>query len=193
VSLTGTHTGPRLINLSIAEFAAAVASAAEPVPAGASVAALSGANSAALLELVCSVRELHQPGLVAAQQNQAYALRQRLLELVDADAAAFRAFLATETGSPARQQAATAVAEVPLEIGRACHAVAQLARGLEPDIRGATRLDLGAATHTADAAMQSALDIAEYNLRLIADAAAREAFEAEISQLRGGPSRGSLR
>jgi formiminotetrahydrofolate cyclodeaminase len=149
------------------------------------VAALSGAASAALIELVCSVREQHHPGVVVRQQHRAHALQRRLLELVDADASAFRAFLAAERGSPARRAAAEKVAETPLEIARACGEVVQLARALDPEITGATRLDLGAASHMAHAAMRSALDIAEFNLNLLADSAARAALQSDISQLRG--------
>jgi formiminotetrahydrofolate cyclodeaminase len=142
-------------------------------------------TSAALLALVCSVHEQHHPGVVARQQPQADALQRMLLELVDADAAAFRTFLAAKPGSPARRTAAARVAETPLEIARACGEVVQLAQTLDPEISGATRLDLGAARHMAQAAMRSALDIAEYNLSLLADSATRTAFESDISQLRG--------
>jgi formiminotetrahydrofolate cyclodeaminase len=175
--------------MSVGEFVAAVASANEPVPAGGSVAALSGAASAALLVLVCGVLEHHRPGVVAAQRNQAHELQRRLLDLVDTDAAAFRAFLAAERGSPARQEAATRVAETPLEIARACGQVVELSQTLDPEIGGATRLDLGAGSQMAQAAMRSALDIAEYNLSLVADSAGKAALQSDIRQLRASRPR----
>jgi formiminotetrahydrofolate cyclodeaminase len=149
------------------------------------VAALGGAASAALIGLVCSVHEQHHQGVLARQQRLATELRRRLLELVDTDAAAFRAFLAAERGGPARRAAAARVAETPLEIAGACSQVVQLAETLNPEISGATRLDLGAASHMAQAAMRSALDIAEYNLSLVADSDIRAALQSDISQLRG--------
>jgi formiminotetrahydrofolate cyclodeaminase len=190
VSPTEQTTGSPLVNLSVAEFVAAVASASEPVPAGGSVAALSGAASAALLVLVCSVLEQHHPGAVAAQQTRARELQRRLLELVDSDAEAFRAFLAAERGSSARREATTRVAEAPLAIARGCGEVVGLAQGLDPDISGATRLDLGAASHMARAAMRSALDIAEYNLSLVADSPRKQALQSDISQLRANSEQG---
>ena len=53
-----------LTDLSVSEFLQAVASAAQPVPAGGSVAALSGAACAALLVLVCDVFERHRPDVL---------------------------------------------------------------------------------------------------------------------------------
>ena len=51
---------------------------------------------------------------------------------------------------------------------------------------GATRLDLGASHQMASAAMRSALDIAEYNLRMVADPTAKQALQTGLSQLRSG-------
>jgi formiminotetrahydrofolate cyclodeaminase len=175
-----------LIQLSVADFVAAVGSAVQPVPAGGSVAALSGAASAALLMLVCEVLEHHQPGAAVEQRQAAQRLQVRLLELVDTDATAFQAFLASPRGSPARGEAASRVAEVPLEIARACGDVVQLGQSLDEDVTGATRLDLGASHQMASAAMRSALDIAEYNLRMVADPTAKQALQTGLSQLRSG-------
>jgi formiminotetrahydrofolate cyclodeaminase len=55
-----------LTDLSVSEFLQAVAAAAQPIPAGGSVAALTGVASAALLVLVCDALERHNPaGLTA--------------------------------------------------------------------------------------------------------------------------------
>ena len=48
-----------------------MASVDEPVPAGGSVAALTGAASAALLALVCGVQQRKRPGVSAAELAQA--------------------------------------------------------------------------------------------------------------------------
>src|SRR5437868_15498651 len=86
-------TDDELVSRSVREFVASVASVDEPVPAGGSVAALTGAASAALLALVCDVQQRRQPLRLAAESQQARDQQSRLLALVDEDAAAFRAFL----------------------------------------------------------------------------------------------------
>jgi formiminotetrahydrofolate cyclodeaminase len=86
----------RLTDRSVSEFLQAVASAEQPVLAGGSVAALSGAAGAALLVLACDVLERHAPDVLTQPRQKAADLQQKLLGLVDDDAAAFRAFLDTK-------------------------------------------------------------------------------------------------
>ena len=155
----------KLVDLSVREFVVAVGSADHPCRRG-SVAALTGASSAALLALVCEVLERKTPGALSAPLVTARALERRLLDLVDEDAFAFRAFLAAERGSSARHTASANVAGIPLEIGRTCLAVHVLVNTVEPHVRGAMYLDVGAAKQLSAAAARAALDIAEYNLRL---------------------------
>jgi formiminotetrahydrofolate cyclodeaminase len=128
-----------LTDLSVSEFLQAVASAAQPVPAGGSVAALSGAASAALLVLDCDVFE--RPDVLTQSRQKAAELQQKLLALVDDDAAAFRAFLDTERGSPERQAGGSRVAQIPLDIGRACLEISQVVRSIEPHVAGSMRLE----------------------------------------------------
>ena len=173
-----------LLELSVREFVGAVASADQPVPAGGSVAALTGASSAALLALVCEVIERKTPGGLVKSLETARELQQQLLELVEEDAAAFRGFLDTPRGSAARRAAGQQVASVPLRIGRACLEVWSLVAAIEPNVRGPMHLDVGTARQLATAAAESALDIAEYNLVLIADAGAKQALREEIAALR---------
>jgi len=173
-----------LLELSVREFVGAVASADQPTPAGGSVAALTGASSAALLALVCGVTERKSPGGLAQPLERARALQQRLLELVEQDAAAFRAFLDAPRSSPARQAAAERVAAMPLRIGGACLEVRALVAAIEPNVSGALQLDVGAARQLAQAAARSALDIAEHNLALVADPGVKERLGAEITALR---------
>jgi methenyltetrahydrofolate cyclohydrolase len=175
---------PPLVELSVRDFVGAVASADEPVPAGGSVAALTGAASAALLALVCDVLEGHSPGVLAEPLQTAQRLQRELLQLVDEDAAAFRTFLDAPRGSDARRIAGADVASAPLRIGQTCAQVVDLVRRVEPQVRGAMRLDVGAARQLAGSAARSALDIAEYNLSLVADQTARTALREEISAVR---------
>src|SRR5436190_13871277 len=109
-----------LLDLSVKEFVASVASAETPVPAGGSVVALSGACAAALLVLVCEVARRHSPEDLHEQHHAAERLQGLLSKLVDEDAAAYQAFLATRRGTEDRQAAIHRVAATPLAIGRAC-------------------------------------------------------------------------
>jgi formiminotetrahydrofolate cyclodeaminase len=174
----------RLIEMTAAEFIEAVASPEHAVPAGSSVAALAAASSAALLVLVCVVLAGHGQLHVAATQQTARSLQQQLLEFVDEDARAYRAVLESERGSPTRREASVVAARIPVEIGRASSQIVELASALEPHVSGAIRLDLGAAKRMAGAAMESALDMGEYDLRMVADPAARQTLRDEIAQLR---------
>lgn len=177
---------PRLlVDLTVRDFVAAVASADEPVPAGASVAALTGASSAALLALVCDVLERHTPGVLVQERERARLLQQVLLDLVDADARAFRAFLDTKRGSRERGEAGAGAVQVPIQIGRACLEVVGLVGAIEPHVRGAMHLDVGAARNLAEAAARSTLAIAAHNLTLVPDPMRRQMLEAEIQQVRG--------
>jgi hypothetical protein len=91
---------------------------------------------------------------VAATQQTARGLQQQLLEFDDADARAYRAVLESERGSPTRRKASAVAARIPVEIGRASTWIVEFASALKPDVRGAIRLDLGAAKRMADAAME---------------------------------------
>ncbi|MBV9134438.1 MAG: cyclodeaminase/cyclohydrolase family protein [Chloroflexi bacterium] len=175
---------PELVELSVRDFVAAVASADQPVPAGGSVAALTGAASAALLALVSEVLERHTPGILAEPLQTARRLQRELLQLVDQDAAAFRSFLEAPRGSDARRAAGRGVAAAPLQIGRTCVQVVDLVRRVEPQVRGAMHLDVGAARQLAESAARSALDIAEYNLSLAAEPTLKAELREEISALR---------
>jgi formiminotetrahydrofolate cyclodeaminase len=164
---------PRLVELTVAEFVEAVASTDQPAPAGGSISALTGASCAALLELVCGVRGL------GADAETAHELRQTLLELIDEDAVAVRAWLAAPRRSEAREEAGRTASAVPLRIARACSQVVHLARRI--DVGGAVRFDVSAAETLAIAAAQAALDLVEANLRSALDPGA---LQDEIAQLR---------
>ena len=181
-------------------FVEAVASAAEAVPAGGSVAALAGASAAALLALVCGVlrRKETAGGSGRADKGtaekgpaedgtvvenllaQALLLKERLLVLVDEDAAAFRAFL----GDKHDQAAIGRVSQVPLEVARACAAVVDLSRSVQERTSGPMLGDVLAARHLANAALAAALDIADQDVALQRDADARQRLTAQIEELR---------
>jgi formiminotetrahydrofolate cyclodeaminase len=169
----------RLVELSVAEFVEAVASTDQPAPAGGSVLALAGAGCAALLELVCGVRQAHTPGVLERERAEAQRLRRELLALIDEDAAAVGAWLAAPPGSDARRESGRTASAVPLRIAGACSEVVTLSRYIEVD--GAVRFDVRAAERLATAAALAALDLVEANLRSAAD---RGALQDEIARLR---------
>jgi len=85
--------GTRTFRSMVEAFASAVA-APTPTPAGGSIAALSGGLAAALGEMVCGISlkrqslEAHHPQLRESQRRLS-ALRQRLLDNIDADAQSY--------------------------------------------------------------------------------------------------------
>ena len=174
-----------LVSVSVNEFLAKVASTAEAVPAGGSVAALTGAASAALLVLVCGVlRRRHVEG-VSGLEERAAELQQRLLRLVDEDAQAFRAFLDMQRSAGDMRGVAARTSRTPLLIGAACAEVVDLSRLIEetPHL-GAILGDVRAAHHLAQGALASALDIAEQDIGLHADASAQQTLREDIAELR---------
>jgi methenyltetrahydrofolate cyclohydrolase len=172
----------RLVALSVEEFVAKVASTEEPVPAGGSVAALTGACAAALLALASGV--LRRRGNVAdadALLEQAHGLQATLLTLVDEDAAAYHVFLEAK-----RDPAAIArMNEVPLRVAAACREVSALGEQVAAHISGAIAADVHAAGALAEAARAASLDLAEANISAVRDPVAQAQLTARIQALRG--------
>jgi formiminotetrahydrofolate cyclodeaminase len=134
-----------LIELSIKEFAARMATK-EPPPGGGSVAALSGLMAVGLLEMVLNL-SLNQPELAAhsqflvTQKTELACLHQKMADFVDQDAEAFRdvmkVFHMPKTVGPAeleRQSALEAAmrqaAEVPLAMAQACLKVLEIGQSM---------------------------------------------------------------
>jgi formiminotetrahydrofolate cyclodeaminase len=175
----------RLASLPLRDFLAKVASTAEPVPAGGSVAALSGAASAALLVLACGVLQRHHTEGISGVRERAAELQQRLLTLIDEDAQAFQAFLAMKRSGTDTGSVVTRTSHTPLMIGGACADVVELSRKIEATPQmGAILGDVRAARHLAQAALASALDIAEQDIGLHTDASEQQAMRDEIAALR---------
>ena len=145
---------------------------------------MTGATSAALLALVCGVLGRRQPGALSDQLETAGWLQQRLLDLVDEDAAAFRAFLAAKRSGVGLLEATARASSAPLQIATACAQVIALSHTVEADAAGQLLGDVRAARHLAEAAVQTAVAITEQNLDLQPDARARQALEEQISRLR---------
>lgn len=169
----------QLVNRSVRAFLASVASPREPVPAGGSVAALVGAGAAALLALVCGARSV---SLLDARQR-AERLQQRLVELIDEDAAAYRAFLDARGDDAARAAAAEHAARVPLAIAHACDEVLGVCKLVESAARGPLRGDVRTAQLLAHAARDAAASLAEQDARILDDVAARERLLGDLAVL----------
>jgi formiminotetrahydrofolate cyclodeaminase len=183
--VVGRSEDASLAALPVSEFLAKVASTVEPVPAGGSVAALAGAASAALLVLACGVLQRRHAEGISGVHERAAELQQHLLTLIDEDAQAFQAFLETKRSGGQTGAIVARTSHTPLLIGGACAEVVELSRRIEaaPHL-GAIQGDVRAARHLAQAALVSALDIAEQDIELHADVSEQQAMRDEIAELR---------
>ena len=187
-----------LTDLKSTEFLTALASSA-PAPGGGGGAAMAGALAAALASMVANLtiskeKFAQQEPEVKALLEEAEQVRQRLLGLVEDDAAVFNSFMscyklpkATEEEKVARtaaiRSAAKQAAEVPLAIARASYKVLTLAERL-------VRIgNPGVITDGACSALlaRAALRCAEYNVRinlgLTKDEAYNQSVQEELTKL----------
>jgi formiminotetrahydrofolate cyclodeaminase len=169
-----------LVQLPVGEFVEKVASTDEPVPAGGSVAALTGACAAALLALASGVLARRGVGDAEPLVHKAKELQAELLRLVDDDAAAYDAFLEDKRNAAVIAR----MNELPLQVASACRDVSALVAEVAERITGAIAADVHAAGTLADAARQAALDLAEANVRTEKDPLAQAELTQRIQTLR---------
>ena len=188
----------KLTELKSTDFLTALASSS-PAPGGGGGAAMAGALAAALASMVANLtigkeKFAQQEPEMKALIEEAEQVRQRLLGLVEDDAAVFNSFMscyklpkATEEEKAARaaaiRSAAKQAAEVPLAIARASYKVLTLAERL-------VRIgNPGVITDGACSALlaRAALRCAEYNVRinlgLTKDEEYNEQVAAELNKL----------
>lgn len=169
----------RLGGLTLHDFADQVG---EPVPGagGGSVAAYSGSMAAALVDMVCQLTAVTKGAEVPDEELRttcgvAGALRTRLLNAVDADAAAYLEVIGAHrlpTGTREEQKARDAAivaatrhaAEVPLASAEACLEVLELARGLSAGFMTAAASELGMAVQAAMSGVRGAAATVATNL-----------------------------
>ena len=182
-----------LTDLKSTEFLTALASNA-PAPGGGGGAAMAGALAAALASMVANLtigkeKFAQQEPEVKALLEEAEEVRQRLLGLVEDDAAVFNSFMscyklpkATEEEKAARtaaiRSAAKEAAEVPLAIARASYKVLTLAERL-------VRIgNPGVITDGACSALlaRAALRCAEYNVRINLGLTKDEAYNQSVQE-----------
>jgi len=188
-------------NKTVREFLDALASK-EAVPGGGSGAALSGAQAAALVSMVCNLtigkkgyEAVCEP--MAALLEQSEAIRLELPDLLEADTQvygkvmeAYRLPKKTPEEKQARdiamQAALKAAAEVPLTIAERCARVVELALPAAEMGNQWAVSDAGVGALLAEAAMHAALLNVTINLASISDAAYVEATRARMSALTAG-------
>jgi formiminotetrahydrofolate cyclodeaminase len=177
-------------------FVNAVAAPAA-TPAGGSIAALSGALAAALGEMVCGL-SLPRPSLAPHQaklkeaQERLSALRRRLHENVDRDAASYEAVMAafklpksTESEQAARAQAIEEASQnatsVPLETAEMSAEVAAIVSALRGITIPLAAPDLAVALDLAAAARRAGLENVRANLLSITDRDYLETVERKLA------------
>ena len=164
----------------VADFLDTLASS-EPTPGGGSTAALSGALAAGLVSMVCHLtvgkrRFRDVEATLRDVLTQAEALRLRLTELMERDAAAYAAVMSAyrlpkespeekEHRESAIQEALEQATLVPLEIAESCAQVLELALPAAELGNPWAISDAGAGALLAEAAIHAALLNVHINLR----------------------------
>ena len=182
----------KLIEQKVSEFVAATASK-EPTPGGGAIAALTAATGAALAEMVANLT-FGKKGYEEVQsemeelQTKAEAIRNRMLELSQADADVFNIFMNAlglpkntdeekATRTAAIQQAYKDAAMVPFEIGELAYQIFELAELASSKGNQNLITDGIIAAINARAAVKAAFLNVRINLSGIKD----EAFVANVS------------
>ena len=179
---------------SCVDFASALASEA-PVPGGGGAAALTGALAASLgamaarLSLGRKKTEAEREA-ITEQIQIADALRQRLLALIDWDAAGFAplaAAYAIPRDEPGRQEklraASLSACEAPMEMLRCCGETAALLEGLMGRVSPLLVSDVGCAAALCRAALESAAMNVWVNTRSLKEDGEAEALNGEARRI----------
>ena len=188
-------------DITINEFLVELASPS-PAPSGGSAAALSGALGAALVAMVCrlTIGKKNYEAVSAELEAiipRAEDKRRILLQLIDADAAAYEQVIAkyklpreTEEQKEARalaiQLALKNAADVPFKIASACAAVLDMVLPVAAKGNKNAESDAGAAALLAEAGLRAATMNVEINLGLIKDDEYVKEMRARLEPLTRG-------
>ncbi len=174
----------KLVEMKISEFIEELSSDS-PAPGGGSVAALSGALSAALSSMVCNLTigkekykdvEYDMENILERLQN----IKKRLLEIIDEDTEAFNQVMDafklpknTEEEKKVRkekiQEALKKAAHVPLETARLCAEIIEISKEVAEKGNKNSITDAGVSMIMADAGLKSAILNVKINLKSIED------------------------
>ena len=184
-----------LVEETAAGFSSRVASS-EAVPGGGSVSALMGALSAALVTMVTRLtlgrkRFATVEGKMKDLEGRAEALRARLLDLVDADSAAYLAYMEAARqargggpdGAARLQEASLRAAQVPMESARTSLAAMELALEAARLGNPVARTDACVAALAGHAAVLGAALNVRVNLPSLGPEQQPEALESEVASL----------
>ena len=188
---------------SIQEFLDRLASKS-PTPGGGSAAALMGAQSAALLGMVCNLT-IGKPQYSEVEEDmralleKSEALRARLTDAIDADIRAFQEVMSAyrlpgqtreeqTQRCTAIQQALQKATDVPLQCARACAGLIRLSRTAAEKGSKNVVSDAGVAVMAAHAALQSAALNVHINIGGIEDKQFGAAKSAELDEILQGSS-----
>ncbi len=187
-----------LSDLTVHHFLDALASG-EPAPGGGSVAALAGAQGAALIGMVCNLtvgrkKYAAVEAELLAVRAQADSLRARLIDLIDRDTAAYETVMAAyklpketpeqlATRTMSIQSALQAATLTPLETLDACVAALELGPIILAKGNPNAVSDGAAGVLSAHAGMHAAALNVRANLNAIADAGFVAAASARLSEL----------
>lgn len=202
---TGEASPPSFARLPLASFIDALA-AATPAPGGGTASAVAGAMAAGLIAMVARLsqgkRFAEVAGEMAQVAREADVRRSRLLDLADADSAAFDRVMAayklpkeTDEEKAARTaaiaDALTGAARVPLDVARTAMELVPLAAAVAERGNPSSASDAAVAAHLIQTAVLGALLNVEINagslVRLGVPEAARaaEEFRGAAADLRG--------
>lgn len=190
-----------ILDLTLRELLDQLGSSA-PAPGGGAAAAVAGGLGAALIEMTANLT-LGKPRFADVEdraraiEQQASALRQQLVELADADSAAFDGVTAAyrlpraddaqrAERSAAIQAALQAAAAVPLETARLCAAVVHLAGEAAPILNPAVISDVLVGATLGQAGLASAAINVEINVGSMTDRLAADRFSSGLDHAQQG-------
>jgi len=191
----------KLTSKTVVEFLDALASSA-PAPGGGSVAALSGAQGAALVSMVCNLT-LGKPKYAAVQTSiaalleRSEALRRELTDLLEADVAVYTGVSAAykmpretpeqkSARSAAIQEALKKATGVPMQVADGCVKVLDLCTQTAEQGNVGAVSDAGVAALMAEAGLRSAALNVLINLNAIQDQAFCSAARKQLDALLEG-------
>jgi methenyltetrahydrofolate cyclohydrolase len=172
----------------------------QPAPGGGAASAVSGALGAALVQMTANMT-IGRPRFARVEDQarrisqRAGELRQRLMQLADADAQAFDQVSAAyklphtndaekKARSQAIQSGLISATEVPLETARLCAQVIEVAEEAAPILNPTVISDVLVGALLADAALRSAAVNVEINVASMSDTAAADRFASQLASVR---------